>query len=151
MDINKIIMDLRVNHNLKGKYPALVFTMPNLGGVYNKGKRYFVVTYREKEKDLYFHGLSKWFYKYSSKYDFSLRIDKFKGYHVEYISTIGSAKFSLISYKDDFFPFGYFTGTRDSISSENNIGYICEELEKNGVKYTDNSTEYTKSKVKHGK
>lgn len=150
MDINKIVMDLRVNHHLRGRYPVYIFTLPNLGGIYNKGKRYFVMTYREKERDLYFHGLTKWFHKYDPKSDFSLKIDKFKEYHDEYIGTIGSAKFTLISYKDDFFPFGYFTGSKETISSENNLSYICDELDKLGLKYTNNSSEYTKSK-KNGK
>lgn len=146
MDLKKIVMDLRVSHNLKGKYPLVIFTIPNNGGVYRKEKRYFVMTYREKEKDLYFHGLSRFLHKYDPKYDFSLKLEKFKEYHDESITRIGSAKFTLISYKDDYFPFGYYTGTKETIQGENNLSYICDEFDKLGLKYTSDSIEYKNNK-----
>lgn len=147
MDLKKIVMNLRVNHNLKGRYPLVVFTLPNNGGVYRGKKNYYVLTYREKENDLYFHYLKGLFHKYDKTHDFSLRIDKFNYYTLEFMK-IGGGKISLISYKNDYFPFGFFSKTRDSYEGENNLQYILEELKKKGIKYSDKTeTEFKKGKT----
>ena len=49
---------------------------------------------------------------------------------------LGGSKFSLISYKNDYFPFGFFTGLRDSAEGENNLQYIIDEIKKKGIAYT---------------
>jgi len=136
MDLKKIVMDLRISHNLKGKYPLVVFTIPNQGGVHNNGKRYYVMTYRQKENDIYFHGLTKFFHKYNEKYDFSLNLDKFNHYTLEAMP-LGASKFSLVSYKNDYFPVGFFTGTHDTYEGENNLNYMIEELNKKGITLID--------------
>jgi hypothetical protein len=136
MNLKKIVMDLRISHNLKGKYPLVVFTIPNQGGVHNNGKRYYVMTYRQKENDIYFHGLTKFFHKYNEKYDFSLNLDKFNHYTLEAMP-LGASKFSLVSYKNDYFPVGFFTGTHDTYEGENNLSYMIEELNKKGITLID--------------
>jgi hypothetical protein len=135
MNLRKIVMDLRINHNLKGQYPVVIFTMPNKGGVSRRGKGFYVMTFRQGNNDLYFHALSKFLHRYNPKNDFSLRIDKFKKYSLEYLN-IGAAKASYISYKNDYFPFGFFTGTRDSAEGQHNFEYILEELQNRGLKFT---------------
>lgn len=148
MNLKEIVLDLRVNHNLKGKYPVVIFTIPNQGGVYSGKKDYYVLTYRASENDLYFHHLKGFFKKrYDPKHDFSLRIDKFKYYTAEFMK-LGGGKMALISYKNDYFPFGFFTGTKDSVEGQNNLQYIIDELVKFGIKLTTKSeSDFKKGKT----
>ena len=147
MDLKKIVMNLRVNHNLKGKYPVVVFTIPNEGGIYSKKKNYYVMTYREKDNDIYFHHLKGLFYKYDKDGDFSLRIDKFSQFTLELLK-VGGSKFTLVSYKGDYFPLGFFRGLRDSYEGENNLQYIIDELRKKGIKYSEKSEADIKKEMK---
>jgi hypothetical protein len=94
------------------------------------------MTYRQKENDIYFHGLTKFFHKYNEKYDFSLNLDKFNHYTLEAMP-LGASKFSLVSYKNDYFPVGFFTGTHDTYEGENNLSYMIEELNKKGITLID--------------
>ncbi|MCR5786744.1 MAG: hypothetical protein K6G28_03515 [Acholeplasmatales bacterium] len=142
-------MNLRVEHALKGKYPVVIFTMPNNGGVSRRGKKYYIMTFRQSENDLYFHALTRFTHKYNPKDDFSLRIDKFKQYTLEFLK-IGGAKASLISYKNDYFPFGFFTGTYDTKEGENNLDYILSELKNRGISYTSRiDSDIKKGEHKH--
>ena len=143
MNLKKVVMSLRVNHNLKGKYPVVVFTIPNNGGVYSKSKNYYVMTFRAKDKDLYFHHIKGLFNKYNPKGDFSLKIDKFKSFTIELLR-MGGSKFTLISYKGDYFPLGFFSGLKDSYEGENNLQYIIDELHKLGLVVSDKSEEIVK-------
>jgi len=137
MNLRKIVMNMRVNHEIKGKYPVVVFTMPNKGGVHNGSRRYYVMTYRKNENELYFHGLTKLFHKYNSKFDFSLNLSKFSKYTQEAATRLGGGRFSLISYRNDYFPVGFFVGSYDSKEGENNLEYIFEELKNSGLEYTN--------------
>ena len=150
MNLRKILMNLRINHNLKGKYPLVVFTIPNQGGVHSGAKRYYVMTYRQKENDIYFHGLTKLFNKYNNKYDFSLDLSKFNHYTLEPMP-LGASKFSLVSYKNDYFPLGYFTGTYETSEGENNLKYLIEELNKKGITQTNVLESILKKEAENGK
>ncbi len=151
MNLKKVVMDLRVSHNLKGKYPLVVFTIPNSGGVYSKSRNYYVMTFREKENDLYFHHIKGLFNKYDPKGDFSIRIDKFKSFTLELLR-IGGSKFTLISYKGDYFPIGFFRGLKDSYEGENNLQYIIDELIKRNINFSDKSEEVVKKEsLENGK
>ena len=145
MNLKQIVLKLRVNHQLKGRYPVVVFTIPNNGGIYSGKKKYFILTYRKEENDLYFHSLNGIFHKYNESKDFSLKIDKFKHYTSSF-NKMGGGNLSLISYKKDYFPIGFFTGTSDSHEGEINLQYIIEELNKKGIKYL----EANEAKLKEG-
>lgn len=147
MNLKKIVMDLRVHHNLKGKYPVVVFTIPNDGGVYSKNKNYYVMTIREAENDIYFHHIKGLFHKYDKNGDFSLKIDKFNSFTLELLR-LGGSKFTLISYKGDYFPVGFFRGLKDSYEGENNLQYIIDELRKRGIVYSDKREETIKKETK---
>ncbi len=151
MNLKELVLKLRVNHNLKGRYPIVIFTIPNDGGIYSGKKKYYVLTYRKENNDLYFHSLKGIFHKYDMKNDFSLKIDKFRAYTTEFMK-FGGGKVSLISYKNDYFPFGFFTGTRDSHEGEVNLEYMLEELSKQGIKYINaNEAELKKGKTTNDK
>ncbi len=145
MKLRQIVMNMRLKHNIKGKFPVVVFTIPNDGKIYSGGKNFYVLTYREKDDDLYFHHLTKYLHKYDPKKDFSLRIDKFRYYSLEFIK-IGGGKFILVSYKDDYFPFGFFTKSYDSKEGENNLQYIIDELKKYRIQYKENIEHELKNK-----
>ena len=134
MNLRKTVMNLRINHNLKGKYPIVVFLIPNSSVITGNKRGYYVMTYLNKQ--LYFHGLKGFFKKYDESLDFAIDLTKFKCYTLEGVVK-QSGKVSLVSYKNDFLPLGYFRGTYDSKEGEANLQYILDECQKLGIKYSN--------------
>ena len=64
---------------------------------------------------------------------------------------LGASKFSLVSYKNDYFPLGYFTGTYETSEGENNLKYLIEELNKKGITQTNVLESILKKEAENGK
>ncbi len=148
MNLRQTVMNLRINHKLKGKYPVVVFLIPNSGGITGAKKGYYVMTYIDKQ--LYFHGLTRFFKRYNPDLDFAIDLTKFKKFNIENIIS-QSGKVSFISYKGDYLPIGYFRSTYDSKEGEANLQYILDECKKLGIEYTNKLESEIKKGIENGK
>jgi hypothetical protein len=148
MDLKKVVNDIRITHNLKGKYPVVVYLIDNNGGITRSNKGYFVMTlYKD---NLYFHAMSKYLKRYQKERDFMIDLKKFRYYTLEGI-TNHSMKFSLVAKDYNFLPFGYFYNLIDSKEGELNMNYLCEDLRKLNIKYLDRDENEFRKEMQHEK
>ena len=73
MDLKSLVLKMRQDQVLKGKRPAVIKCLKNIGEVYKGPSRFFILSY--KENKLHFQGLTKVFNRYNSKLDFDLLIN----------------------------------------------------------------------------
>lgn len=134
MDLKKIVMDLRVAHELTGRYPVVVKIPFNTGHIVEGKKGYYIITLT-KNKELKFQALSRFRYRHLADLDFSIDLTKFEKYTYQIIGK-NFKEIRLINDRD-FLPFCFFAGVKTSYEGENNIAYLCKEFEAMGIPETN--------------
>lgn len=130
MDLKKIVMDIRLERNLHGRFPVVVSIPPNPGNIVPFRNGYYVLTLT-KDNCLYFHGLSKFRKKYDPNKDFKIMLDPFKNYTYRILTK--TVKEVCLINDNEFLPFRFFAGLPTSYEGEYNVSYLCEEFEKRGI------------------
>ena len=130
MDLKQVVLNLRVERNLKGKYPVVVKIPSNMGGICNKKGFYVMTLYQDK--NLYFHGLSSFGFKYKPKKDFAISLDSFRKYvFIPYGKKL--RKITLIN-GQEFMPIHFFSNVPTSYEGECNAATIAKVFDKLGIK-----------------
>ncbi len=130
MDRRNIVQTLRINGQLKGVKPCVIFLKKNFGNIYLNGMATFVMTM--KNNKIFFQRLSTFFHELKPKDDFEIDLSRFESYiHVErsYYNIL-----CLYAKSRDFIEINYDKGTADTYPTEDNISRIIEELQKLGLK-----------------
>ncbi len=130
MDLKKIVQNLRNDLGLHGNYPFLVKIPFNHGHIVEDKSGFYILALT-KNNELYFHGITKFRYRYDKKKDFSIRLSPFKNYTFQ---TVGKNLRQITLYNDeDYLPFYYFCNIHNSYEGENNAAYLCKEFDKLGI------------------
>ena len=127
MNRQQFLLEMRTEHTLKGRKPCFVSLRFNAGKIYNDGYSEFVLSF--KDGILYFQKLSRFFKKLTPKKDFTLHADRFIYYKIE------DKRFMKILYLYDntgrYIDICFQTGTYETVSTENNIQRIIDEMMQN--------------------
>lgn len=131
MDLKKIVQNLRNDLGLHGNYPFLVKIPINQGHIVEDKTGFYIVALTKKN-ELYFHGLTKFRYRYDKTKDFAIKLEPFKNYTFQ---TVGKnlRQITLVN-DEDYLPLYYFCNTHNSYEGENNAAYLCQNLDKLGIK-----------------
>ena len=130
MDRRNLVQTLRVNGELKGVKPCVIFLKRNNGNIYLNGMATFVMTM--KNNKLNFQRISTFFHDLKPKEDFEIDLTRFESYiHVErsYYNIL-----CLFAKNRNFIEINYDKGTPDTYPTEDNIHRIIDELQKLGIK-----------------
>lgn len=127
MNRQQYLLEMRTNHTLKGRKPCFITLRFNAGKIYNEGFSEFVLSF--KDGILYFQKLSRFFKKLTPSKDFSLNAKRFISYKFE------NKSFMKILYLYDdtgrYIDICFQTGTYQTVSTENNIQRIVDEMIEN--------------------
>lgn len=130
MDLKKIVQNLRNDLGLHGNYPVVVKIPFNKGHIVEDKSGFYILALTKKN-ELYFHGITKFRYRYDKTKDFAIRLSPFKHYTFE---NVGKNLRQITLYNDeDYLPFYYFCNIKGSYEGENNAAYLCKEFDKLGI------------------
>ena len=130
MNRTQIIQNLKVSGRLKGKKPAVIFLKKNIGGIYNKGIAYFVMT--EKKGILNFQRLTFFTKSLKPEEDFSIDLKDFKKY--VFVKRKIYTILCLYNAKKEFIEINCDSGIPDTYQSEQNIKELIDLLDEMGLK-----------------
>ena len=130
MDRRYIVQSLRVNGQLKGVKPCVIFLKKNNGDIYLNGMATFVMSI--KNDKLYFQRISTFFHELKPKDDLELDLNRFESY--VHVSRSYYNILCLYCKNRNFIEINYDKGTADTYPTEDNIRRIIEELNKLGIK-----------------
>lgn len=125
MDKREVLLNLRKSRKLKGLKPCFVYLKNNIGKIYNEGRAKFIMSYDKGV--LYFQKLT-FFNNINEDDDFYLNCKRFVS--LEHIDNGIFKVLRLIDKNNLFIDIYYKARRKDSISTEDNILRIIEELKK---------------------
>ena len=117
MDRRYIVQSLRVNGQLKGVKPCVIFLKKNNGDIYLNGMATFVMSI--KNDKLYFQRISTFFHELKPKDDLELDLNRFESY--VHVSRSYYNILCLYCKNRNFIEINYDKGTADTYPTEDNI------------------------------
>lgn len=133
MDYKELTLKLRVNHELRGERPCVVYIAPNGGKIYSPRKKEMYIMTITNDNKLYFHGLTRFMKEYDPKKDFRVSLDPFKSYTVE--DTTKTIRTYTISTENGmYFPIIAIHSVKGTYETDCNIEKFLTKLRGLGIK-----------------